>query len=254
MTDSLGIAYTADPSTSGHAVDVGSDHHISRASEEDQRLYQTERYSLSTFSYDFPLPENGKYVLWLKFSEVYFMSSMQKVFHVAINGDTPVISNLDIYSNVGRDAAYDEYVPFSVKGEKLEVDGHVIDYKGTLLVSFIKTNFDNPKVNAILVYKGDIADIPRLAPIDVPVEPTFAGDSFVDEDDVSLEYETPPASINARNKAPVDRVAQNFYELDESEDDLASPLPSSVFTKTTLIAIGATALAFLPVAYFLHRL
>ena len=52
---------------------------ILRSNTEDQILYQTERYNEETFGYEVPIKEEGDYVLVLKFAEVYFAQSQQKV-------------------------------------------------------------------------------------------------------------------------------------------------------------------------------
>lgn len=54
---------------------------ILRSNPEDQILYQTERYNEETFGYEVPIKEEGDYVLVLKFAEVYFAQSQQKVRH-----------------------------------------------------------------------------------------------------------------------------------------------------------------------------
>lgn len=52
---------------------------ILRSSPEDQVLYQTERYNEDTFGYDIPIREEGDYILVMKYAEVYFAQSQQKV-------------------------------------------------------------------------------------------------------------------------------------------------------------------------------
>jgi hypothetical protein len=46
---------------------------------EDMILYQTERYDLQKFSYEIDLTEDGDYVLWMKFAEVWFNGPNMKV-------------------------------------------------------------------------------------------------------------------------------------------------------------------------------
>lgn len=74
-----GIVYLKDPSDQGVASDFGMRMNIDRVHPNDQTLYQTERYSPSTFGYDIPVKDDGNYVLVLKFSEVYFRRSGAKV-------------------------------------------------------------------------------------------------------------------------------------------------------------------------------
>lgn len=99
-------------------------------------LYQTVRWG--NFSYNIPLA-NGNYYVTLEFSEIYFNSAGQRVFNVYMQGKE-VISNLDIYAEVGANAAYDVTVPVSVTN-------------GTLNINFSSTvNYAN--VSAIEITQG----------------------------------------------------------------------------------------------------
>lgn len=62
------------------ASDYGVRLPILRSSPEDQILYQTERYNEDTFGYDIPIREEGDYILVMKYAEVYFAQSQQKVW------------------------------------------------------------------------------------------------------------------------------------------------------------------------------
>ena len=71
--DSNGIIYEKDNYyNGGTSSDLGLSYSIKNT--EDELLYQTERWSSETLTYSIPLKPNinGKYVLVLKFSEVYF--------------------------------------------------------------------------------------------------------------------------------------------------------------------------------------
>lgn len=57
----------------------------------------------------------------LKFSEVYFNSLNDKVFDVML-GDTTVIRKLDVFGKVGKATAYDEFIEFEVKENKVYID------------------------------------------------------------------------------------------------------------------------------------
>lgn len=91
---------------------------------QDAELYQSERWGSEDFSYKIPLENNGKYVLVLKFSEVYFNSPSEKIFDVTLGKDT-VVKHLDIYSKVGKATAYDEFVEFELKNNKVYLN---VDY------------------------------------------------------------------------------------------------------------------------------
>lgn len=77
--DVYGVEYSGDPLAVGFASDHGKNLAIRRVPPPDQILYQTERYHLADFAYDVPIRKDGDYVLVLKFSEVWFTESNQKV-------------------------------------------------------------------------------------------------------------------------------------------------------------------------------
>jgi hypothetical protein len=64
------------------------------------------------------LAQSGKYVLVLKFSEVYFNSPSEKIFDVNL-GNESVVKQLDVYSKVGKATAYDEFIEFELKNNKI---------------------------------------------------------------------------------------------------------------------------------------
>src|SRR5208337_3996541 len=99
----------------------------------DPTLYQSERYG--NFSYNVPLA-NGNYTVTLKFAEIYWNTAGQRIFNVGMQG-AQVISNLDIFAKVGKNAAYDVSIPVSVTN-------------GTLNINFTSV-VDNAKVSAIEV-------------------------------------------------------------------------------------------------------
>lgn len=74
-----GIRYRKDSLKAGIASDYGRSLLISRVAKDDMILYQTERYDLQQFSYEIDLAEDGDYVLWLKFAEVWFNGPNMKV-------------------------------------------------------------------------------------------------------------------------------------------------------------------------------
>ncbi|XP_046904466.1 malectin [Hypomesus transpacificus] len=164
-TDMHGINYKKDPLEGkvGKASDYGLRLPILRSSPEDQVLYQTERYNEDTFGYEVPIREEGDYILVMKYSEVYFAQSQQKVFDVRLNGHT-VVKDLDIFERVGHSTAHDEIVSFSIHRGKLSVQGGVSTFNGKLNVEFVKGYYDNPKVCALYVMKGTLEDVPKLQP------------------------------------------------------------------------------------------
>lgn len=253
--DSNQIHYEKDPLKIGTSSDFGKQLlSISRVKATDEIIYQTERYSTSTFGYDLPVAGDGEYVLILKFCEVYFNAVNQKVFDVVLNSEHTVISDLDIFQQVGRGAAHDEYIHFSVsrgnlyyKEEESEIRG------GKIKIEFIKGYRDNPKINAIVLIKGDLDAIQILPPphntildVDHPhntqhYDSSDSSDSHFDNlalnsDDEENEKIVPESRKNRKTSGP---KQPNPYSLDES----SMMLP-------VFIAIGA----FIPLLFCLCKL
>ena len=97
----------------------------------DIALYQTIRYG--NFLYNIPLA-NGNYNVTLKFAEIYWNAAGKRIFNVNMNGQQ-VIGNLDIFAQIGKNAAYDVTIPVSVTN-------------GMLKIAFTSI-VDNAEVNAI---------------------------------------------------------------------------------------------------------
>lgn len=167
--DSDGILYMSDPQKLGVASDFGKNLMlIGRVQHQpDEYLYQTERYHTATFGYDLPGREgDGEYVLILKFCEVYFNQPNQKVFDVVLNGEHTVVSDLDIFAQVGKGVAHDEYIYFTISRGRLFYKEEESEIRGDKIrVEFIKGYRDNPKVNALLLLKGAGKNHPRLPPL-----------------------------------------------------------------------------------------
>lgn len=207
-TDSSGVKYRADPLEGkvGIASDFGKRYLMGRVEPQDQILYQTERYNHRDFAYDFTIKDDGDYVLVLKFSEVYFNSENQKIFDVVLNDDHTVVSELDIYKQVGRAVAHDEIIPFNVKGGKLKVLDEVSDFKGKLSVQFKRGDKDNPKINALYIIKGYTTDVPRLREIEQP------------EQDEPHDLPEPDDSLDEPPKfASGPKIPDPYQEQDQSQ-------------------------------------
>ena len=61
-----------------------------------------------------------------------------QIFDVVLNSQHTVVSNLDIFSKVGRAVAYDEIIPFSVNDGQFTVSGDTSDFDSTLVIEFVK--------------------------------------------------------------------------------------------------------------------
>src|SRR5208282_3026609 len=129
-TSQSGVVYNADTYYSGGTKGSTT---AAITGTSDPTLYQTERYG--NFSYSIPLAD-GSYNVTLKFAEIYWTAAGKRIFNVSMQG-TQVISDLDIYSKVGKNAAYDVTIPVTVTN-------------GVLSISFTSV-VDNAKVSAIAV-------------------------------------------------------------------------------------------------------
>lgn len=204
---------------------------IGRVPQSDEILYQTERYHTATFGYDLPLAGDGEYVLILKFCEVYFNAPNLKVFDIVLNGDHTVISDLDIFQQVGKGVAHDEYVYFTISRGRLFYKEDESEIRGgRIRVEFIKGYRDNPKINALVLMKGDVKNVPQLPPLEVePVEqlqPEADAQEYVEK-------------VTVKPRKPSGPKQEDPYALDDS----SVMLP-------VFIAIGA----FIPVLFCLCKL
>lgn len=247
FTDSHGIFYDADPleGKTGTSSDFGKQLKIGRVPDEDELLYQTERYHTDSFHYDIPVPGDGEYTLVLKFSEVYFNSADRKKFDVVLNSAHTIVKMLDIFKLVGKGVAHDEFIYFTVSRGILRYEGEESRVRnGQVRLEFVKTGFDNPKINAIILFKGDnqrdLDQIPRLQAIE-----EYYDHALKDK----IEYEPDEETIRnireeVKQEAPKIRKtsgpkSQNPYALDDS----STMLP-------IFIAIGA----FVPLLFCLCKM
>lgn len=205
--DAKDILYLEDSYVnSGQSSDFGSQFEIKNTY--DQKPYHTERWSESDFSYNIPVPE-GKYVLVLKFSEVYFNSAGEKLFDVQI-GNKKVVSQLDIYTKVGKSTAYDEFVEFEIRSGKAFVGGKLAEggydsQNETLKVTFKKGEKDNPKINGIVIVKGGLQD----------TDYESFKNQLEDLEKEKMEKERKQREIKKRNSL--------HYDFEEFEEDFVDP-------------------------------
>ena len=146
-TDVLNQAWSPDNSFAGGNT-ANTTSNIANTS--DPALYQTERYG--SFSYQFTVP-NGNYNVLLKFAEIYWTSTGQRIFNVSING-TQVLTNFDIVASAGGAfRALDKAFPTAVTG-------------GLITIQFSTGTADLPKISAI--------EITQSSAISVQISPSTA--------------------------------------------------------------------------------
>ncbi|EYC22506.1 hypothetical protein Y032_0017g3393 [Ancylostoma ceylanicum] len=245
-----GIVYQEDQNPQGTASDYGSRWAFPNAHVDDRKLYETERYYDGELTYSFDIPKDGKYVIIMKFSEVYFNSPGEKVFHVHVN-DIPVKRNMDIFKEVGAaGAAYDLYVDISVSKKELTIGDLIGDIDGELQIRLVPVN-DNPKINAIAILTGTSETLPPPPPL---VQQEFPQSSrrrsrkeVIDDDDEEEEEEEAESIEPSEPRAwqePVREVASGPRTRNPFEDK----------NDNVFVYLGVTLVCLLPVVAFLMHM
>ncbi|KRX06767.1 hypothetical protein PPERSA_09169 [Pseudocohnilembus persalinus] len=162
-----GVVYSQDKyySEFSRAVDYSKDENYSKIPikfTDDIHLYHTERHYDDTFQYKLPFKDqdDGTYVLISKFCELYFQEPKKRIINLKI-GDQ-LIYEVDIVAEVGPFAALDKFIEFEYKNGKVYYQGkqvrNALNSKGELVVSFEKTKYDLPKVDGLLLLKGNLSE------------------------------------------------------------------------------------------------
>ncbi|WP_437738829.1 malectin domain-containing carbohydrate-binding protein [Sorangium sp. So ce1335] len=128
-----GVEYQADKYARGGSTNSTQDPVVGG------QLYQTERYG--SFSYEIPVTASGNYTVQLHFAEIAHNSAGSRSFSVAVEGNT-VISNLDIYAEVGHDVGHTETF----------ADIAVND--GSVTIELIE-GVENPTIAGFAIYSND---------------------------------------------------------------------------------------------------
>ena len=102
----------------------------------EQALHLTENSS-PTLTYTIPVP-NGYYDVTLGLTEIYHEAPIQRVFSIFIQG-TEVVTDLDVYSEVGTWVAYERAFVAKVTDNTLVIKGVAsVDQAKFVYISFIK--------------------------------------------------------------------------------------------------------------------
>lgn len=263
-TDKHGIRYEADPLRHKRSIGTESDYGkqllmIGRVPQQDEILYQTERYHTSTFGYDIPIAGDGEYVLILKFCEVYFNAPQEKVFDIVLNGDHTVIADLDIFLNVGKGTAHDEYVYFTISRGRLfykEEESEIRD--GRIRIDFIKGLKDNPKINAFALLKGDVERIPRLPPLanDDMISNGLDSDQFSSNSIDGVMYSDHSMGGGGASAIDEDTIEKSDSATIKSRKTSGpkQPNPYSMDDSSVMLPVFIAIGAFIPLLYCLCKL
>jgi len=118
-------------------------------------VYQDVRWNAS-FNYTLPgLTPGASYVVRLHFVELTFTAAGDRVFNVAING-TSVLSNFDIYAQVGENHAL------------VEQFNATANSSGQIVVSFTQGSADNPSIAGLEVWTPPSGPTPTPTPTATP--------------------------------------------------------------------------------------
>ncbi|MCI0514822.1 T9SS type A sorting domain-containing protein, partial [candidate division KSB1 bacterium] len=113
------------------------------ANTQDDPIYQSHRWGLQGYQFDLA---NGTYQVTLHFAEVYCTRAGQRIFSVEIEKQR-VLSNYDIYAEVGHDYATQKSYSVSVTDNQLNLD--------------FKTYVESPMISAIEIQT--LSSLPNLA-------------------------------------------------------------------------------------------
>lgn len=151
--NSISVDYRGDPQIGAELIKYSND----------DTIYKTERHAYNSFKYTLPVDKmkGQNYVIILKFCESYFRSKGKRMFNIKL-GSKIVRKDMDIFEKAGgRLVAYDEYIEFKYVDGQVQIKGTPINdaiVDGKLVMTFEKTNFDNPIINGIVLYEGMIVD------------------------------------------------------------------------------------------------
>jgi len=138
-TDASGSIWQADTNFNG-GLTFSTTHTITNTTE--PVLYQSQRYTTGPLQYNFNVP-NGNYLVTLKFAELYYTAPKQRVFDIALNGNT-VQSSFDTLEQAG--------------GPNVAIDTHyAVTVNGGQIIILLTPVIDAPAVNAIEIVPGATA-------------------------------------------------------------------------------------------------
>lgn len=238
--DSLGIRFGKDLSIEGEASTWGTRYAFDTVYSEDHLLYQVERWSKeSSFSYTVNLPiENAEYTLDFRFSEVFFERGGAKVFHVLLNGQ-PLISNLDVWEKAGgRGKPYDTLESFKIQDGNLLFSNLLLDFDGTLEITFSRGPADNPKCNAFALFRASPSSIPRPPRLQPSHQQKIQ----------SVEKVVPPV-VDEDNESEDHTSSEKYGSGPRVKDPYANQDPLETLWPL-LVAIPC----LIPIVYFLYRM
>ncbi|HEY7773373.1 MAG TPA: malectin domain-containing carbohydrate-binding protein [Marinagarivorans sp.] len=150
--------------------------------------YHTERYGDMT--YQIPVT-NGTYGVTLQFVEMYQTATMQRLFSASVEGE-PVVQSIDLYAEVGGNAAYDVEVPMVMVADE------------TLTIELM-SEMDNATLSGITLYSetGEYVEPPEPEP-GQPIASAGCGSANTYSDGRHN------LNVNGTNRSFIVRLPQNY--------------------------------------------
>ncbi|OII76807.1 hypothetical protein cand_024840 [Cryptosporidium andersoni] len=135
----------------------------------DDKVYQTQRYTTENslqYILDLDQLNPGKFVIVLKLSEVTFKEVGKNLFGISV-GNILYSQGLDIFSIVGFGTPLEVYIECEyyengkITLNDVEITNGYSAEEKKLILALIRIKED-PKINAIVVYQGNLEEIPKI--------------------------------------------------------------------------------------------
>lgn len=215
-------------------------------------VYLTQRNG--AFSYTIPgLAPGAQYTVLLHFAETYFSATGKRVFNVAINGTT-VLSNFDIYSLVGENAALVEQFTATANSS------------GQIVIAYSKGTNDQPSAAGVEIRGA--ASACTLLPTAVPTgltalasSPSIIGVNWsaaTAPPNCSITYDLYASTTSGFTPGPSNLIASSltglsysntgllpsttYYYVVEAVDSVGASVPSTQASDTTHSATSCIAI------------
>lgn len=130
---------------------------------------------------------------------------------------------MDIFAQVGRGTAHEEYAYFTISRGKINYKGELSEIRNNMIrLEFIKGSYDNPKINAFVLFKGDVKNIPKLKPLHGAaaaannVQQNNVMDEYDEDEDDSFQDQVIQNKPNVKRKTKLVNKRQTNAEIKSS--------------------------------------
>jgi hypothetical protein len=165
--DVNGIRYAKDDNNIGYQVLLSSI--VYNVAKEDVQLYGNIHYSYEPFHFEIPVLGDGKYWLILKFAQ----DSSNRFMNVTLNNHL-ILRNFNAATKAGPYTAYDEFIYFNICNNQLIYQNESSDINDRKMnLNFIPLGKYSVFVSAIVLLKGNIAEISKLAQSNYTINEEF---------------------------------------------------------------------------------